>query len=93
MSKQAIRPTQIAISEPTDDQVEPTPVLKPNRNKGSSATRLVSADDYFSNSSFFEPIEPTASAEATPPLPDSADLSGIGPNLIGEEEEEDEIKV
>lgn len=74
--------------------VEATPVPpQPGWNRGSHAIRLETTDDYFSNNgSLFEPVEPTVSAAATPPLPDSADLAGVGPNLIGLDEEED-IKV
>lgn len=64
--------------EPTNRQVEPTPV----QGMEGPTFRL---QDY-SNSSLFEPIEPTTSAEGTPPLTD--DLDFLGPNSIAEYDEE-----
>ena len=65
--------------EPTNRQVEPTPVQV---MEGPTVRVL---EDY-SNSSLFDPIEPTSSAEGTPPLTD--DLDFLAPNSIPEYDEE-----
>ena len=66
--------------EPTfNRQIEPTPVQV---MEGSTVRVL---EDY-SNSSLFDPVEPTSSAEETPPLTD--DLDFLGPNSISDDDEE-----
>lgn len=68
-----------AAIESTSLQVEATPVQK----MGGPTVHL---QDY-SNSSLFDSIEPTSSAEGTPPLTDDIDF--LGPNSIAEYDEEE----
>lgn len=77
----AVPGIRLARIDHTDHQIEPTPV----QVMGGHSTQHF---DEFSNSSSFDMIEPTSSAEGTPRLTD--DFGFSGPNSIGESEEEQE---
>ena len=76
-SKNSAMPaSRFAAVEPTDRQVEPTPI----QVMGGPTIRVL---DDFTNSSSFDPIEPTSSVDGTPSLPD--DL--FGPNSFPDYED------
>lgn len=81
-SKNAAMPaSRFAAVEPTDRQVEPTPI----QVMGGPTIRVL---DDFTNSSSFDPIEPTSSVEGTPSLPD--DL--FGPNSFSDYEDHAKVR-